>query len=740
MSDEQTAVAQQEEQQDAGVQAMLTLARGLWRLRYLIILVTALTTAVVALWTIRQPKIYAASTTIEFDPTPPRPLGDRIEEVSPGIESYWSTREYYSTQFQVLQSQRISEAVVRQLGLQHDADFIGVPKERRQGFRSYSVTSAAAILRSRMRVEAVKDSRLAMITVEDPNPRRAQLIANTIASIYIRQNLDQRMSTTVSALEWLGQQLETLRRQLDASERALYNYRQQHNLLSTSFEERRDHIGNRITALSNAVTEVQTRRIAIAARVNELRRAARALEGDGDVMAALAPDLLNSPMLSNLRGQLETLEREKAGLAPRYDIGAQQMQVIQGRIDELKQAIRREVRNVLESAEAELRSARRNESDLRAALNEAQREALELNLREIEYGQLLRERENNSKLYGLVLERSKQTDLSRLMRVNNVRVLDEALLPGAPIRPNLRNNVAAGAGAGLFLGIVLAYLVLQADRTMRSEADVRDELNATSLGVLPKITNRPGSRYVYSYGKHEAEEPIKNLDLTVHSHPHSAAAEACRVIRTNLLFMSPDKPFALIMVTSCDPRDGKTLVASSLAISLAQSGKKVLLVDTDLRRPRVHKAFGISSVVGITSVLVNDATLEEATFETDVPNLSVLPCGPIPPNPSELLHSKRFQDLLAQLREKYDRVVFDTPPIGAVTDALVIGPQVDGAILVTRARKTVRAKARHVLTQLKVLGTRVAGVVLNDVDLRKEGREYYSYAGVYEYASTSELT
>lgn len=719
---------------------MLVLARGLWRLRYLIILVAAVTTAIVALWTLRQPKIYAASTTIEFDPTPPRPLGDRVEEVSSGLESYWTTREYYSTQFQVLQSQRISETVVRQLGLQHDAEFIGVPKELRSGFRSYSVTSAAAILRSRMKVESVKDSRIALISVEDPSPRRAQLIANTIAAIYIRQNLDQRMSTTVSALEWLGQQLETLRRQLDGSERALYNYRQQHNLLSTSFEERRDHIGNRINSLSNAVTEVQTRRIAITARVGELRRAARTLEGSGDVMAALAPDLLTSPTLTSLRGQLETLEREKAGLAPRYDVGSQQMQVIQGRIDELKQAIRREARNVLESAEAELRTARRNEGDLRGALAEAQREGLELNLREIEYGQLLRERENNSKIYGLVLERSKQTDLSRLMRVNNVRVLDEALLPATPVRPNLRNNIGIGLGAGLFLGIILAYLVLQADRTMRSEADVRDELNATSLGVLPKITNRQGSRYVYSYGKNESEEPIKNVDLSVHSHPNSAVAEACRVIRTNLLFMSPDKPFELIMVSSCDPRDGKTLVASSLAISLAQSGKKVLLVDTDLRRPRVHKAFGLASVVGITSVLVNDATLEEATLDTDVPNLELLLCGPIPPNPSELLHSKRFQDLLAQLREKYDRVVFDTPPVGAVTDALVIGPQVDGAILVTRARKTVRAKARHVLTQLQSLGTRMAGVVLNDVDLQKDGREYYSYAGSYEYKSTSEPT
>ncbi len=731
-------------QQDDGTRSLAQLLRALWKNRYLILAVTALTTVLVTLWTLKQPKIYSASTTVEFDPNPPRPLGRNINDVSSGLETYWSTREYYLTQYQVLQSQRISELVVRQLGLQYNVEFLQLPEKRRAALATLTadqaVTQAATILRTRIKVDPVRDSRLVQITAEDRNPRRAQLIANTLSAVYIRQNLDSRMSTTVSALEWLGQQLESLRRQLNAKDRALHDYLDQHQLLSTSFEDRRNHVSSRISRLSEAVTETQTRRIAVAARVGELRRAA----STQDPMAMNAPELLASGPLQALRASLEQLRRERDGLAPRYGANAQPMLALSGRIAEVEASIQREVRNVLEASEAELRAVRRTEGDLRSALTQAQQDGLALNLREIEYGQLLRERENSAKIYGIVLERTKETDLSKLMRVNNVRVLDEALLPADPIRPKVPMNIAIGAVAGLVLGLLLANVLIQSDRTMRSEDDVIDDLRSTFLGLLPKIgaiqSNR--YRYRYRYGSSNSareEKPITNPDLVVHSHPNSVVAEACRVIRTNLLFLSPDEPFQTIMVASSDPREGKTTVAISLAITLAQSGKRVLLVDTDLRRPRVHKAFGVRPPVGITSVLVNEATLEEAVMETDIENLQVLACGPIPPNPAELLHSNRFQDLLDQLKEKYDRIVFDTPPVGAVTDALVIGPQLDGTILVTRARKTVRARARSVLSQLRSLGTRIAGVVLNDVDLSQDGDgSYYAYAGRYEYKASPE--
>lgn len=714
---------------------LLDQVRALWKFRFMILAVAAATTALVALWTLRQPKIYAATVSIEFDPNPPRPLGREVEGVESGSTSYWSTREYYVTQFNVIRSQRVAEGVVRQLGLNHDADFLGVPLSQRRSFRSVSVTTAAGVLRRRLSVEPVRDSRLVIVRVEDTVPRRAQLLANTVASVYIRQNLEQKLSTTVSALEWLGQQLENLRGQLEASELALHEYRRANNLLSISFEDRRNHVGNRIEKLSDSLTETQTRRMAIAARVAELRRAASA----DDPLVHQAPELLASSLLQTLRQSYEEVRRERDALATRYGRNSVQMLAAESRLRELSDAIRQEVRNILGAADAELRGVRRIESELRNALADAQREALELNLREIQYGRLSRERENNAKLYNIVLERTKETDLTRMLRVNNVRILDEALMPGAPVKPRVASNLAVGALAGVLLGIVLSLLLIQADRTVRSQADIEEELRATFLGVVPRIQRGLRGRYRYQqYGQaREDEPPITNPDLIVHSHPNSAIAEACRVIRTNLLFMSPDEPFQALMVSSGNPLEGKTTVAVSLALTLAQSGKKVLLVDTDLRRPRVHKAFKLHPPVGITSVLVNEATLDEAVLETEIPNLSLLPCGPIPPNPAELLHSQRFQELLKQVRGKYERIVFDTPPIGAVTDALIISPQVDGTVFVVRARRTLRAKARTILAQIRSLGGRIAGVVLNDVDLSKESGASYYY-GSYEYSSRQE--
>ena len=217
-------------------------------------------------------------------------------------------------------------------------------------------------------------------------------------------------------------------------------------------------------------------------------------------------------------------------------------------------------------------------------------------------------------------------------------------------------------------------------------------------------------------------------DLLVHQKPMSTAAECARTIRTNLMFMNPDSPPRSLLVTSPTPRDGKTTVATSLAISIAQSGRKVLLIDTDLRRPRVHKAFEIPGSIGATSVIIGEKSLGEAASPTMVAGLDVLPCGPIPPNPSELLHGRGFQRLLAEAREKYDRVILDSPPIGAVTDAAIIAPQVDGVIVVVKANRTTRDGLVATVRQLSSVGSVILGSVVNDVDLKAS-----SHGGYYQY-------
>ena len=744
-----------------GQGASLDQLRLLWKHRWIILAGVAVAVCLDALWVLRQPKVYAASATVQFDPNPPRPLGRRVDDIdTPGAGSYWNVREYYETQYRVARSRGVAEGVVRRLGLQHDPDFLHVRPEQRASFRSVSVSDAAMALTARVRIEPVKESRLMNVIVEDRSPRRAQLLANTLADVYIQRNLDSRLGATRDAVRWLSNQLDDLRTNLSRSEDAIQTFRREHNIVAENFTDHRNVLGNRIGRLSDALTETQTRRFALAARVSEIQRVEREVQrtlrdnGPGfdlgatveergawhrnvsEAMSQLtAPEFLGSAVLSGLRTQFETAGREEAALEPRYLPRALELRTARARTNNVVAMFRAEVRNIAGSAEAELRAVTRAEGSVRSELALAQRQAVELNQQEMLYARLSRERENHAKLYGIVLERATEGNLMRDLQVNNISVLDYALQPGAPIKPRVAMNLGVGAAGGLVLGVLAALLAIQSDRTVRSRQDIEEILRATCLGYLPSVTGRGmRNQYKYQYGDTPQNSgPIENIDLMAHTHPTSMAAEMARGIRTNLLFSNPDKPYTAIMVSSSSPREGKTFTAVTLAITLAQSGKRVLLVDCDLRRPRVHKVFGLRPPVGVTSVLIEEATLDEATIETEVPNLSILPCGPLPPNPAELLHSQKFLDLVEVLRGKYDRLIFDSPPVNAVNDALALGPHLDGLVLVLRARSSRRDNASDVLRQFRTLGTKVIGCVLNAVDLRDESPAYYY--GRYDYSA-----
>ncbi len=739
--------------------------RQLWKHRWIVVSGIALALCLDALWVLRQPKIYAATAVLQFEPNPTRPLGRQVEELdSSGVGSYWNIREYYETQYRVLKSRAVAEAVVRRLGLQHDPDFMGVPASRRGAFRSVTVEQAAVALVGRVRVEPVKESRLVNLVVEDRSPRRAKLLADTVLAVFVERNLERRLQGTRDAVRWLGNQLHDLQENLSGSEAALQTFRRNNNIVSENFADQRNILGNRIGQLTEALTQAQTRRFQLAARAAEVSRAERevlrSLEGVseggasgmaidanladrvrwrsrvGTAMSQLsAPEFLTSTVLSSLRTQFEIALREESTVEIRYLQQSLELRGARARTNAVVSLFRAEVANIRGAAEAELRGLQRSENSVRAELSSAQHVAVELNQQEMEYSGLTRARDNHAKIYGIVLERTTEGNLMRDLQVNNMSVLESALLPTAPIKPRVPLTLALGGFAGVVLGVLGAMVAVLADRTVRSRADVEEGLRTPVLGSLPMVSSRGmRNQYKYRYGDtHAPEGPVENLDLVVHSHPGSMIAELARGIRTNLLFMSPDKPFQMLMVTSASPREGKTFTAVSLAISLAQSGKRVLLVDADLRRPRIHKVFGLRPPVGLTSILIGEATHDEAVFETEVPNLSLLPCGPIPPNPAELLHSQKASEFLAYLRTQYDRIIVDSPPITAVTDALALGPQLDGVVLVVRMRQTRRDQAASVLRQLRALGSTVAGCVLNAIEPNSDAPSYY-YAGSYDYS------
>lgn len=676
--------------------------------------------------TLREPKIYEATATVLFDPNPPRPLGQRVEAVvDMGSGSFWDNHEYYETQYKIIQSMNVALAVVADLGLQHDGGFLkNTPPGTPAPTYEVSEDDAAQILRSRLKVEPVRDSRLAVVKLEDTDPHRAQRLVSAIVDKYIEQNLDNALTSTNQATEWLRGRLDNLKSELETSEMALHEYKEDKNILSVALDDQSNMLREEMKQLNDVLTGVRTKREEVAARRAELAKIKA--EDPKDLPAS---ELLQNDLLKQLRSSYEGAVRERdALLGGGKGKNHPEVQAAEASIATTQAALLGEVRNIQRALDGDLAVLKRQEAGLSGLFERAKKQALDLNLLEIEYNRLRRSKENNEKLYSIVLERTKESELAKMLRVNNVRVVDRPLVPKLPIRPQVPKSIALGVLVGLVVGIGAALVRGLLDRSIKTPDDVERELGVPSLGLLPEIGAGASSSGQGARRRRRGQvvEATGAPELIVHENPMSGIAEAARTIRTNLLFMAPDHPYRTLLVTSAGPGEGKTTVASCIAIAMAQAGQRVVLVDCDLRRPRIHRVFRKSTEVGLTTALLAES-IDGAVLETEVPNLWIIPAGPIPPNPAELLHSERFKALLKQVADRFDRVIIDSPPVVPVTDAAILSTLVDGTVLVIRAFKTSRELARHALRALVDIGAKRAGAVLNAVNLSRHEYKYSYY-------------
>lgn len=681
--------------------------------------------------TLGELKIYEAQATIIFDPNPPRPLGAKVETVvDMGAGNVWDTREYYETQFQIIQSSHIAVLVVQELGLHRDPAFLrNLPagKEPLGAPEPVSEDVAAEVLRGRYRVEAVKNSRIARIRLEDANPERAARILNTLIDVYVAQNLEDALSSTSNAGDWLRAQLDKLKSELEQSEDALHDYKKERNILSVSFDDQSNMLRGEMNQLNEALTAVRAKQEEIAARRNVLSKVS-----SDDPTNLPSTELLQSGSLSAARQAYQRARAERDALrglnkGPNHP----EMQAAEATVAATREAVLSEVRSIKGALDRDLQMIGQQEGGLSRLFERAKTQALELNALEIEFKRLRRTKENNEKLFGLVQEREKESSLARMMRVNNIRVLDRPRIPKSPVRPNVPMNVGAGVAIGLLLGIAAAMARALLDRTLKTPDDIEQRLNVTFLGLIPEIDKVERK----ARGKRRHTQTEGQPELVVHDNPMGGIAEAARVVRTNLTFMAPDNPFRRLLVTSAGPAEGKTTFACCIAIAMAQAGKRVVLVDCDLRRPRLHRVFKTGSDEGLTTALFDESSPEAVAHETKVDNLWVIPAGPTPPNPAELLHSDRFKRFLKELEGRFDRVILDSPPVAVVTDSAVLATQVDGTVLVVRAFKTHKDLATHAVRALQDVGANIAGVVLNAVNLDraeyKYGYHYYRRDSYY---------
>ncbi len=702
---------------------LLGYARLLLAKRWLVVGCMLLAGALAFLFTFRQARTYEATSTIEYDPYPVRPLGRDVEDVADPVGNYWRTQEFFQTQNQILKSRALAERVVLRLGLHENAGFNHYAGAGR--FPGVSSEQAARRLQERITVLPIQNTRVVRVSVRDSDPERAQLIVNTLVDSYIEKTVEDRLGSTVNALDWLGTQLEALRTELNDAELALHEFKEEHNVLSVSLEDQRNLVAQEIQHFNDALTEVRSRRIALQARMEVLNGATRE-----DPLAVHAPVASADGALLALRSRIHEAEQERASLAVRYGDQHPELARASAELATLRGQYRDELARVIDTAAAELAEARNTEAGLRAALGQANEAGLALNLREIEYARLQRERQNKVQVYELVLQRATEADLTRMLQTTYVRIVDRALRPTSPISPSFRNNTGAGLAIGALLGIAIAILLHRLDRRIRTLPEL-EAFGIPVLGMLPTFPETDDGRRAVRARRRKSpalSTHSPDRDLIVHRQPNSVAAECCRSIRTNLTFMAVDAPLKSLLVTSGVPEEGKTTVLVSLAISLAQSGKRVLVVDTDLRRPQLHRSFDVDPTVGLTSVLAGEATLARAVVATQVPGLSLLPAGPIPPNPAELLQSRPFAAIVEEVQASYDLALFDAPPANVVTDAAVLASQLGATAVVVRAGSTTRDSLLSTLRHLGDVSAHVVGAVFNHVDLGARGAYAVEYA------------
>lgn len=703
---------------DADPFDILYYLRVFWRRRWVVLGTLATVLVAVGIYTARQPKVYSASANVIIDVTAPRVLDNQVPEVMDNSSSsYWYNREYYETQHKVIVSRSVSSRVVEKLGLQSDPAFLGLtrisdPQQRAEAMKN---VDAIGLLQSKIRVLPVKDSRLVQILVEDLDPARAALLANEVADAYMAENLALKLRVTESASRWLEDRLVDLEQRAKQSELAVYDFKKEKDMLTTSLEDRASMVSARLNTYNGALSEIRTRIAELKARADSMERLRReAAGGEDDVSWVQGLSMAHNTIIDTLKLRYVSQRSECAELAERYLPEHPRLAACTEKLRAAHADLSRELSNLVRAAETDLAQAQAQERNLLALFEGAKAEAFEVNKKQIEFDRLKRESDNDRRLYDLVLKRLKDIELSGLLRTSNVRVLDAARPSFAPIRPVLSRSLTLAALVGLLLGLGLALLLDLMDNSIFSQTDVEQRIGVPFLGMVPVIP--------------EHKEMVRR-DLYIHEHPKSSVAECCRAIRTNLLFMSPEKSFKTLLVTSTSPQEGKSTSVINFGVAMAQSGNRVLLLDTDMRRPRLHKVFQVPNDVGISSLVVGQGKLEDAIKSTEIPGLFVMPCGPVPPNPAELLHTKAFAELLATVSGQFDRVILDSPPIHPVADAVVLSTQVDGVVLVFKAGLTSRTLAKRAVRALRDVKARVYGAILNSIDLDdpKYGGYYTEY-------------
>lgn len=687
------------------------------------------------------PKEYQAKTLIQIE-------RKRLSMLTVGqagwMEDWWNL-EYYPTQYRLLRSRGMAERVVLGLRLHEDPTFAnpqlgltlaGKTLDELDDQAATQLARLASRLQGRLEVRPVAETQMVELIYRSTSPERAAQIANAYAQTFIEWGKRTRGETVGKASEVLDKQIDTLRMEIEEGQRSL-------NAFTTSGEYALDPAGEAL--LERRQTLERQYNTVVAERISK----ESAYRGIQNLSPEVVANTHSGGEIGALQAQLSQLEIEYESKLETFKPTWHEMVELQNQITQTRDQLDRRIeeihKKVLDQSRAEFEQARQEE---RSLVEEQQRLAVDARLQNsdaLEYSNRLTYIETRKELLAEMLKRqSEVTSQIQSSQESNVTIVDKAIVPTSAFYPSLTGNLATAMAISVFMGVGLILLIEYLDRTIRTAEELERVLGLPTLAVIPDAESRGRSRGLYGQygyggkGKRRSEaKPVgaadegPKIELLPNTNPKLAISEAYRSLRTALTLSSAEE-VRVLALTSASPSEGKTATIANLGVVWAQLGKRVLLIDADLRRPRMHKVFGVSRQVGLVNCLAGQADPKSVILQTEVPNLFVCPSGPVPPNPSELLASDRMRDFIDAMRKDFV-VLIDTPPTLPVTDTIILGSYVDGLVICARAGRLQRKEAKLCVERLRYAEVRVFGSVLNRYRESHAGySRYRDYYGVYE--------
>ena len=687
--------------------------------------IVLIVTTAVAIVSFRMKPIYKATARVQVESE--TPMIQSIEDV---FRKTSADDTYVQTQIQVLESESLAWRTIEELNLR---EHLGGPKIASLPADKQKVRLIDAFKR-KLSVELTPKTRMLAVNFEDTDPQLAAQVATALVKNYIDYNFRQKYDATRQASAWMETQLDELKAKVESSQQALVQYERDHQLVSTS--DKGSMQEQVLSDLSKDLTTAESDRLQKESLYREVQ------ENRPQLATLVHNDLLQKleEKLADLRDQYTETVAQYGPKFPKALRLDQEMQDLRAQIATEQDRVLARIRKDYAAAVTRERLASTAVSQQKEAVG-AQNQLL------VQHNILAREFESNQQLYQSLLERLKNATVSAGLQSTNLHLVDVALPPSDPVRPRKGLNIALGFLAGMVLGVMTAFAQEGLDHSVKSAEEVESLLMMPTLAVVPlqrasdanwKMTGiKPTKKLGQSS---EKPHPEAALALTISSHPQSTLAEAYRTLRTSVLLSLAPNPPKSILITGSQAGEGKTATALNLAQSLAQRKGRVVVVDCDLRKGGIAKILGIPNDVGVSTVLTGGNKLEDALQQFEDSNLWILPSGPVPPNPAELVGSDRMADVCTELAKNFDHIVIDSPPVLAVTDATIMAGLVDGVVLIAESGRTHRAALMRTRAILENAGARILGVVLNKLDMRRDnhygygyGNYYYSQYGKYPY-------